>query len=146
MDPDFYKSIIEMDKTVYAVPTSRFTVYPGTIHFQEILTSNSAIPWLEKELEITKIQYGDLNGDGQLECILDLSNVAGDCARIFLSEQDGVVYAYYQYFVDVDSDLSVDKDGNLLCRTSSAMELLRLVFDQEQCLLLTLPDNLIPAA
>ena len=93
------------------------------------------------DLEIREMQTADLNGDGQLECVLSLSTAdGGNPMRFFLSEQDGTVYVYIENYT-YDS-MTVDGNGNLLTVSSydpSYITRSRLVFDEAECFLLDLP-------
>ena len=138
-DRDFYAKVILENKPVTAVPVDRFAGSPGAVRFQDLLKQNVAAPWMYGNLKIDSMQTADLNGDGRLECILELSEESGSSPmRFFLSEQDGTVYVYLQNYAY--DGVSVDENGNLLVTSSydSALSLYRLVFDRDASMLLAL--------
>lgn len=137
-DPDFYNKIINGNGEVVAVSADGYARSPGRIGFLDLLKQNVAADWMDEDLKILSAQLADLNGDGQPECIVELSK--GDAynrMRFFLSEQEGTVYAYLQNYAS--ENLSVDQNGNLLCGSEYYAQLLRLIFEREEATLLTLP-------
>ena len=137
-DPDFFQKILQSNTEVVAVSADGFTRSPGRIGFQDLLKQDAAADWMEADLQIVSTCLADLNGDGQLECIVDLSrDEYGSLMRFFLSEQDGTVYAYLQNYAP--SLVLVDQNGNLLCEYYTSSELCRLFFNGEEAMLLSLP-------
>ena len=90
--------------------------------------------------EIINTIYADLNGDGQLECIIDLGGKGTVPLRLFISVQDNKAYAYVNEFAY--GDITVLQNGNLLTLTDGYKELSRLIFDKENWLLMPLPLEL----
>ena len=86
--------------------------------------------------EVTDMIYSDLNGDGQLECVIDVRG-KGAPSRIILSEQDGEVYAYVHTFAY--ETVSADSNGNLITNTDGVEQLSRVIFDKENWLIIPLP-------
>ena len=137
-DPDFFQRILQSNTEVVAVSADGFAKSPGRIGFQDLLKQDVAADWMEADLQILSTCLADLNGDGQLECIVDLSkDEYGSLMRFFLSEQDGTVYAYLQNYAP--SLVLTDQNGNLLCAYYTSSELYRLLFDREEAMLLMLP-------
>lgn len=143
-DPAFFEKLIRENREVIAVTADGFTNSPGRIPFQELLKQNCVADWMDADLQILSTQLADLNGDGQPECIVDLSQgESRERMRFFLSEQDGTVYAYLQNYAP--ETLTVDQNGNLLAGSVYYAGLSRLVFDGEEAMLLTLPTAFFAA-
>ena len=76
-----------------------------------------------------------------LEAVLALAATgSGSPLDIYLSEQDGTVYAYLENYGP--DEISVDANGNLLCTTYYAPSLKRLIFDGEEAYLIMLPEQI----
>ena len=139
-DPDFFGKVISENREVMAFTADGFTNSPKRIAFQDLLKQDSAAPWMYADLQILSTQLSDLNGDGQPECIVDLSQGEGsERMRFFLSEQDGTVYVYLQNYAP--ENLTVDRNGNLFGSSPYYSELSRLIFDGEEAMFLTLPKE-----
>ena len=137
-DPTFYTKIISNGTTVIASGTDRFANSPGTISFHDLMKKDVAASWMNGDLVITDVSDADLNGDGKLECILSLEEENGESpVRIFLSEDAGTVYAYIENYAY--SSLSIDDSGNFLLSSEYYQQKCRLLFEKENCMLLTLP-------
>ena len=136
-DPSFYEKVISDNTPVIATGIDRFANSPHAIGFQSLLKKDIAANWMSGNLLIRDMLTADLNGDGKLECILNLSEEgSGDSLRFFLSEEDGTVYVYIQnYAYDT---LSINEDGNILFTTEYYQQLYRLIFEKENCFLLML--------
>ena len=134
-DPKFYANLMLNNGEVYAVTADGFTLSPGRIGFHELLRRNTAANWMEGDLEIGSAAAADLNGDGQLECVLSAKSGGGSEMRIVLSEQDGVVYAYLMNYTD---GYALDPDG-CFRTTNYYITRFRLIFDGQQAFLLTMP-------
>lgn len=135
-DPAFYRDLMETNGEVFAVTGDGYTKSPGRIGFQELLRRDAAANWMQGDLRVLSAKASDLNGDGQMECVLAVSD-GGSEMRIVLSEQDGVVYAYllnYTGGYELDADGSFHIDSFYTARY-------RLIFDAEQAFLLTLPED-----
>lgn len=143
-DPEFFSRIMNENREVMAFTADGYTTNPGRIAFQDLLRQDTAALWMSGDLQIVSVQYADLNGDGQLECLVDLSEGEnGLKMRFFLSEQDGTVYTYLQNYVP--DELTVDRNGNLFGSTTYYSELSRLFFNGEEAMFLTLPLNYFAA-
>ena len=137
-DEEFYAKVLTENWTVHAVPTDRFANRPGKIGFQDLLKKDVAAQWMGGDLQILGAQPADLNGDGKLEGVLELAeDGSGSRICIYLAEQDGEVYAYLQNYAP--EAIAVDGNGNLLMTYFYSMDLQRLFFDGDECLLIRLP-------
>ena len=135
-DAAFYSSLLMNNGEVFAVTADGFTNSPGRIRFHELLRQDTASNWMQGDLQILSAAAADLNGDGQLECVLTASQ-GGSEMRIVLSEQDGIVYAYLMNYTD---GYVLDSDGCF--RTTQYYESrYRLIFDGAQAFLLIMPNN-----
>ena len=135
-DASFYDSLMEKNGEVYAVTADGYTNSPGRIRFRELLRKDAAANWMQDDLSVLSAAPADLNGDGQLECVLAVSD-SGREMRIVLSEQDGRVYAYLMNYTD-----GYELDGDGCFRTTLyGTTRYRMIFDAEQALLLILPEN-----
>ena len=136
-NPAFFTGVISNDVTVVASGTDRFSNTPGAVSFHSLLEKDVAVPWMEDDLIITGTMYLDLNRDGKLECILSLNEKnGGSPIRIFLSEENGTVYAYIQnYCYD---NLIADNNGTFLLLSEFYQQRYHLVFEKEHCFLLML--------
>lgn len=134
-DPTFYSSLMTNNGEVFAVTGDGFTNSPGRIGFQDLLRQNVAANWMQGDLQILSASAADLNGDGQLECVLSASQ-GGSEMRIVLSEQDDVVYAYLMNYTD---GYELAPDG-CFRTTQYYITRSRLIFDGQQAFLLTLPN------
>ena len=137
-DELFYDKVYTGEVPVTGVPTDRFSNQPGTMAFRNLLKQDVAAQWMSGDLQILGAQSADLNGDGKLECVVELAeDGSGSRMCIYLAEQDGTVYAYIQNYAP--DSISIDNNGNLLMETSYSLELERLVFSAEESVLITLP-------
>ena len=136
---DFYSDLIRENGQVVALSADPYCNNPGQIGFLDLLKKDVAAPWMGGDLQILCAQEADLNGDGKPECVVDLAETADSYSivRCYLAEQDGTVYAYLQNYAP--RELHIDGNGNLLTVTEYASSLHRLVFDGEECGLMTLP-------
>lgn len=135
-DAAFYSSLLTNNGEVFAVTADGYTNSPGRIRFQELLRKDTVKNWMQGELQILSASAADLNGDGQLECILAASDGGGEI-RIVLSEQGGIVYAYLLNYTD---GYAVDADGCF--RTTQYYESrYRLIFDGAEAFLFTVPNT-----
>ena len=139
-DPDFFGKLINGGGEVVALTADGFANSPGRIDFRELLKQDVAANWMQGDLQILSARHADLNGDGKAECIVELSKGdPGDLMRFFLSEQDGTVYAYLNNYAV--GELTVDQNGNLFCASEYYNDFSRLIFDGEEAMLLTLPEE-----
>ncbi len=136
-DPDFFDRLMAENGEVVAVSADGYTNSPGRIGFQDLLRQNVAADWMDSDLTVRSAQLADLNGDGQPECVVTLSQGGtGNEMSCYLSEQDGTVYAYLENYTD---GVSADENGNLYRDAGYYQALHRLFFDREEAFLLTLP-------
>ena len=136
-DPDFYTKLISNDSVVFAYGTDRFANSPGEISFHSLLKKDAAARWMNGDLIIRDMLAADLNGDGQLECILNLSEEDGNSpVRFFLSEEDGTLYVYIQNYSY--NSLIAEKDGSFQLISEYDQLHYRLIFEKEHCFLLQL--------
>lgn len=143
-DAEFFDKIILENREVIAVTADGYTASPGRIAFRDLLVQNVAADWMSADLEILSKQAVDLNGDGQLECSIDLDQGEGsEHMRFFLSEQEGTVYAYLQNYSPKSQ--TVDRNGNLLDEYSFYTQFSRLLFDGEEAMFLPLPSEYFAA-
>ncbi len=139
-DDGIFERIIDGNGEVFAVPANPYANRPGRVPFRKLLEKEVAAPWVDG-LEIRSYQFGDLNGDGKMEAVLALAATgSGSPLDIYLSEQDGTVYAYLENYGP--DEISVDANGNLLCTTYYAPSLKRLIFDGEEAYLIMLPEQI----
>ncbi len=139
-DPEFFNRIINGNGQVCAVQAHSYANDPGPISFRELLKKDVAAEWMGGDLRISGMQTADLNGDGKLECILQLtSDENGDRMHFYLSEQDGTVYAYLENYTS--DELKADRNGNLLMVSPYYTQLERLIFDKEECFFIYLPAD-----
>ncbi len=134
-DTAFYDSLTANNGEVFAVTADGYTNSPGQIGFQDLLRQNVAAEWMTGDLSILSATPADLNGDGQLECVIAASSGASEM-RIVLSEQHGVVFAYLMNYTD---GYELEADGSFF-RSNYAYRC-RLVFEGEQAFVLTLPNT-----
>lgn len=135
-DDAFYYSLMMSGGEVCAVTADGFTNSPGRIGFQDLLRQNTAANWMQGDLSILSAAAADLNGDGQLECVLAASSGSSEM-RIVLSEQNGTVYAYLINYTD---GYELEADG-CFRTTRYGSTRFRLIFDGQQAFLLTLPNR-----
>lgn len=134
-DAAFFDTLMQTNGEVYAATADGYTHSPGRIGFREMLWQDTAADWMAGDLSILSAATADLNGDGQLECVLAASDGAREM-RLVLSEQDGQVYAYLMNYTD---GYELDADG-CFRTTLYGTSRYRLFFDRQQAFLLTLPD------
>ena len=134
-DAAFYSSLTMNNGEVFAVTADGYTKSPGRIGFQDLLRQNTAAEWMESDLQILSAAAADINGDGQLECVLSASDGSHEM-RIVLSEQEGVVYAYLMNYTD---GYALDPDG-CFRTTQYYTTRYRLIFDAQQAFMLTIPS------
>lgn len=139
-DAAFFETLMSGNGEVYAVTADGFAHSPGRIGFQELLRKDVMADWMQGDLSILSATPADLNGDGQFECFLAVSD-GGSERRIILGEQDGVVYAYLMNYTD---GYTLDANGDITCNSPYYAYRYRLIFDGAQAFLLNLPDP--PAA
>ena len=133
-DGSFYYSLMMNNGEVFAVTADGYTKSPGRIGFQELLRKDAAAEWMQGDLSVLSAVPADLNGDGQLECVLSVSD-GGREMRIVLSEQDATVFAYLMNYTD---GYELDADG-CFRPTSYYMNRYRIIFDAQQAFLLAVP-------
>ncbi|MBP3210285.1 MAG: hypothetical protein J6M64_10350 [Oscillospiraceae bacterium] len=140
-DEAFFRKVMDENKPVVALSVDRYSNNPGLIGFQDLLKKDVAVPWMEGDLKILGMQEADLNGDGKLECVVDLAETEDSYSivRCYLSEQDGTVYAYLQNYAP--RELHIDSNGNLQMITDYDTSLHRLICDGEEALLMTLSQS-----
>lgn len=136
-DAAFFDKLIAENGEVYAVTADGFTLSPGKLGFQALLQQGAAAEWMQGDLSVLSAVPADLNGDGQLECVLAVSDGMNEM-RIILSEQKGTVYAYLLNYTD---GYEVAVDGCLFRSASYGSYRWRLIFDAEQAFLLSLPTD-----
>lgn len=144
-DPDFFNNLISNNGEVFAAAVSDLVNSPGRIGFQDLLGKDVTQDHMKGDLNVRSYSLADLNGDGQLECIISAgSDSSGDDIVIALSEQDGAVYAYLipSYLVDnEDNDYELDDAGNFIVYSEYEFlpdDCYRLIFDAEEAFLLRL--------
>ena len=128
--------IISNNAGVYAVAADNYSRSPGWIGFQDLLKKGAADEWMSGDLSVRSKQTADLNGDGKLECVIEVFGGDYDRMRFVLSEQDGVFYAYLMNYVN---DLTIDRHGNFHETIYDYSSLNRLIFDGPEAFLLSLP-------
>jgi hypothetical protein len=137
-DPDFFYELIGGNGTVTALSADGFANSPGRIGFRDLMKQDVAANWMSGDLEIRSTQLADLNGDGKAECIVELSKGdPGDLMRFFLCEEGGTVYAYLNNYAM--GELTVDRNGNLMCSSEYFDDFYRLLFSGGEAMLLSLP-------
>ncbi len=136
-DADYFEALIRDNGTVYAVTGDGFTNSPGYLFFQDLLREDVAAPYMEGDAALGVRSCGDLNGDGQFECLVLLDIGPGIPIYCVLSEQEGTVYAYLLNYLD---DLCVEENGDLSVGHSWTEERdrARLIFDGPEAFLLWL--------
>ncbi len=143
-DNTFFDRLITENKPVYAASVDRYGNNPGFVSFCDLLKKDVADTHMIGDLEIVAVQTADLNGDGKLECVLDLSDGGNFPVRFFISEQDGNIYVYIQSMAM--DNLMVDKYGTLISSDDISLDkqFLRLVFDKGESFLLIIPYSYTP--
>ncbi len=137
-DPDYYDKVIRGNHEVLAVSADGYARSPGRVGFQELLKKDVAADWMSEDLKILSTQLADLDGDGWLDCIVNLSKGdTSDCMRFFLTVQEGTVYAYLQNYAP--QEVTVDANGNILSTSEYYSDFRRLIFNGDEAMLLTLP-------
>ncbi|MGN0431327.1 MAG: hypothetical protein ACI4EQ_03125 [Lachnospiraceae bacterium] len=91
-------AVLEEDGMVYGVSGDGFGGDTGYVNFSEYCEPGGAAQFADSVLSVEAYTWVDLNGDGQDECIVDLTEPETDTwrqeIRTVLSLQDEVVYAY----------------------------------------------------
>ena len=148
-DPGFFMKTIQNN---LPVKWSRvgFRGAHDNVPFQTLLNKDFLF---YEELDILKMQIADLNGDGKVECVLDLhsktnSDVSTD-VRLYLCEQNGEIHVYVAEPFDMYSytygNMSADRNGNLLITSQLFLgfpeerTLIRLIFDGDESFIQELP-------
>ena len=134
---DFFEALIRDNGTVYAVTADGFANSPGYLGFQDLLREDVAAMYMDGDAVPGERSCGDLNGDGQLECLIRLDSGSSHAVYCVLSEQDGTVYAY---LLDYIEDLRIEANGDLSIGHSwtEKRSLRRLIFDAGEAFLLSL--------
>lgn len=133
-DPACFYNLTANNGEVYAVTTDGYSPYPGRIAFEELLRQNVAAKWMKGDLSILSAATADLNGDGQLECVLTASDGSNEM-WIVLSEQDGTSYTYV---INSTKGFTLKDDGSIHA-VSEYITHYRLIFDAQEAFLLALP-------
>lgn len=117
----------------------------GWTTWEEYIQPNGGYPWNEEPWEIKAHVWQDMNGDGQEECVLQLSEPerADDAVprsryTAVLSHQGGTVYAYFFGIYD----LGLCEDGAFQMDYGGPV---RLSFWKDQCYEYIVPDTSAPA-
>lgn len=130
---------------VYGASGDHFYGDVGWTAWAEYIQPGAAYPWNEKSLEIKTHVWLDMNGDGQEECVLQVSEperaddaVTRSRYTVVLSHQDGTVYAYFFGIYDLelcaDGAFQLDYGGPV-----------RLSFWRDQCYDYAVPEASAPA-
>ena len=130
---------------LYAASGDHFYGDLGWTAWAEYVRPGGACPWNEGPLEIKAHVWLDMNGDGQEECVLQVSEperaddaVTRSWYTVVLSHQDGTVYAYFFGIYDLelcaDGAFQLDYGGPV-----------RLSFWKDQCYDYAVPDASAPA-
>lgn len=130
---------------LYGASGDHFYGDVGWTAWAEYVQPGAAYPWNEEPLEIKAHAWLDMNGDGQEECVLQLSEperaddaVTRSRYTVVLSHQDGTVYAYFFGIYDLelceDGAFQIDYGGPV-----------RLSFWKDQCYDYAVPDTSAPA-
>lgn len=130
---------------VYGASGDHFYGDVGWTAWAEYIQPGAACPWNEEPLEIKAHVWLDMNGDGQEECVLQVSEperaddaVTRSRYTVVLSHQDGAVYAYFFGIYDLelceDGAFQIDYGGPV-----------RLSFWKDQCYDYAVPDASAPA-
>ena len=129
---------------LYAASGDHFYGDLGWTAWAEYVRPGAACPWNEGPLEIKAHVWLDMNGDGQEECVLQVSEperaddaVTRSRYTVVLSHQDGTVYAYFFGIYDLelcaDGALQPDYGGPV-----------RLSFWRDQCYDYAVPEASAP--
>lgn len=115
----------------------------GLTVLEDYLRPGGAYPYGDQPLEVKKIAWADVNGDGQIDCLLWLEQPrekwTDELCAILSAEDDGV-YAYFFEFVE---DIAVDRKGTVRFQ-GSADHWKQVSFYQNQCC--TFPVPALPGA
>lgn len=117
----------------------------GRTTWADYVQPEAAYPYNDGPLEIRAHVWQDMNGDGQEECVLQLDEAErGEetAARgryiAVLSEQEGVVYAYFFGFLD---EIELWTDGTFNCAWTYGGYDQALSFWQDQCCQYAVADH-----
>lgn len=130
---------------LYGASGDHFYGDVGWTAWAEYIQPGAAYPWNEESLEIKTHVWLDMNGDGQEECVLQVSEperaddaVTRSRYTVVLSHQDGTVYAYFFGIYDLelcaDGAFQLDYGGPV-----------RLSFWRDQCYDYAVPEASAPA-
>lgn len=130
---------------VYGASGDHFYGDVGWTTWAEYIQPGAAYPRNEESLEIKAHVWLDMNGDGQEECVLQVSEperaddaVTRSRYTVVLSHQDGTVYAYFFGIYDLelcaDGAFQLDYGGPV-----------RLSFWKDQCYDYAVPEASAPA-
>lgn len=131
--------VIENNGMVYGVTGDGFGGDTGYVSFEEYCAPESAKKYAKTPLQVDKYVWVDVNGDGQIEMVLDLredesqKEQNGFCEeiRVILSLQGEVVYAYC---LNYENDYLVLEDGAFYVSYGDWSEFtIRYLFDRDEC-------------
>lgn len=131
--------VIENNGMVYGVTGDGFGGDTGYVSFEEYCAPESARKYAKTPLQVDKYVWVDVNGDGQIEMVLDLredesqKEQNGFCEeiRVILSLQGEVVYAYC---LNYENDYLVLEDGAFYVSYGDWSEFtIRYLFDRDEC-------------
>lgn len=131
--------VIENNGMVYGVTGDGFGGDTGYVSFEEYCAPESARKYAKTPLQVDKYVWVDVNGDGQIEMVLDLredesqKEKNGFCEeiRVILSLQGEVVYAYC---LNYENDYLVLEDGAFYVSYGDWSEFtIRYLFDRDEC-------------
>ena len=136
-DEDFFEALLRDNGTVYAVTADGFANSPGYLCVQDLLREDVAAMYMDGDAVLGERSCGDLNGDGQLECLVSLETGSRNHIYCVLSEQDGTVYAY---LIDYMEDMRIESNGDLSIGHSwtEKRDRARLIFESGEAFLLWL--------
>ncbi len=131
--------VIENNGMVYGVTGDGFGGDTGYVSFEEYCAPKSAGKYAKTPLQVDQYVWVDVNGDGQIEMVLDLredeSQKEQNCfceeIRVILSLQGEVVYAYC---LNYENDYLVLEDGAFYVSYGDWSEFtIRYLFDRDEC-------------
>ena len=133
----FFENWMSGNREAYAVTADGYTNSPGYIGFLELLRQNVAAEYMDGDMKILGYDYADLNGDGQLECLVTASRDYAEMC-IILSEQNGTVYAYLNNYTE---NWKAQENGNILVDSPYYRYAWRLIFDGAEAFLMSVPTD-----